>query len=281
MKRSILLALLRDVANMGPMEYPNFSTLEVVRKGQVIHVRLDRPDKRNAFNGTVVTELQGFFIEVAEDSEARVVVLSGNGESFCAGADLGWMREQADLPEGENAAGAQEMARMFLVMARCPKPVVAKIHGHALGGGTGLTAAADIAIATDTTIFGVTEVKLGIVPAVISPYLLQKIGPGRARTLFLTGERFDGREAERIGLVHRAVPEAEFDTEVDRMVAELLSSGPAALASAKRLIASVEPLSLEDAIPVTATWIAKLRATAEAEEGMTAFLERRKPGWNS
>jgi mono/diheme cytochrome c family protein len=149
------------------------------------------------------------------------------------------MRQQGELPEGENAAASQEMARMFLTIARCPKPVVARIHGHALGGGTGLTAAADIAIASETAVFGFTEVKLGIVPAVISPFLIQKIGIGRARALFLTGERFDGREAERIGLVHRAVPEDQLDLEVARVVEEILTSGPAAVASAKRLIASV------------------------------------------
>ena len=261
------------------MDYPNFSTLEVVRNGMVTQVRLDRPEKRNAFNGTVVTELQGFFACVVDDPDTRIVVLSGNGKSFSAGADLGWMRDQAGLSEEENESSAQAMANMFLVTARCPKPVVAKVHGHALGGGTGLVAAADIAIAADTTVFGVTEVKLGIVPAVISPFLLQKIGSGHARTLFLTGQRFDGREAERIGLVHRAVPAADLDAEVDRVVAELLTSGPAALASAKRLIASVEHPSLEEAIPTTAKWIAKLRATAEATEGMSAFLERREPGW--
>jgi methylglutaconyl-CoA hydratase len=208
-------------------------------------------------------------------------VVSGKGRSFSAGADIDWMRQQGELPEGENAAAAQEMARMFLTIARCPKPVVARIHGHALGGGTGLTAAADIAIASETAVFGFTEVKLGIVPAVISPFLIQKIGIGRARALFLTGERFDGREAERIGLVHRAVPEDQLDLEVARVVEEILTSGPAAVASAKRLIASVGHLSLEEAVPITATWIAKLRATEEAVEGMAAFLEKREPRWTS
>ena len=144
---------------------------------------------------------------------------------------------------------------------------------------SGLTAAADIAIATETTLFGLTEVKLGIVPAVISPFVMQKIGEGRARTLFLTGERFDGREAARVGLVHRAVPEAQLDDEVERVIQELLSSGPAAVASAKRLIQAVAPLTLEDAIPVTSQWIAELRATPEAKDGMNAFLEKRRPGW--
>ena len=191
------------------------------------------------------------------------------------------MSAQADLPEDENAASAREMAGMFLAIARCSKPVVARIHGHALGGGSGLTAAVDIAIAAEDTMFGLTEVKLGIVPAVISPFVLRKIGVGRAHALFLTGERFDGREAERIGLVHQAVPDSRLDAEVDRVVGELLTSGPSAVGSAKRLIQAVAGLSLEDAISISADWIAKLRATAEAREGMQAFLQKRKPEWIS
>jgi methylglutaconyl-CoA hydratase len=260
------------------MSIGSCETLEVVREGAVLHVRLNRPKVRNAFNGTVVRELQQVF-GAANRDEARVVLLAGNGKSFSAGADLSWMTEQADLPQEENRAGAVEMAKMFLSIARCKKPVVARIHGHALGGGCGLTAAVDIAICTETTVFGLTEAKLGIVPAVISPFVIQKIGAGRARALFLTAERFDGREAERIGLVHKAVEEDHLDTEVRRVIGELLSSGPAAVASAKELIKIVAPLSLEDAIPTTADWIARLRATAEAAEGMTAFLEKRKPDW--
>ena len=221
-----------------------YQTLDVVRDGPILHVRLNRPDVRNAFNGTVVAELQEAF-GAADADDSRVVVLSGNGKSFSAGADLAWMQEQAGLPPEQNRQGAERMARTFLAIARCRKPVIARVHGHALGGGTGLTAAADIAIATQTCQFGLTEVKLGIVPAVISPFVLQKIGAGRARTLFLTGERFDGVEAQRIGLVHRAVAH----------------------------------LSLEDAIPVTSKWIAELRSTPEAREGFAAFLEKRKPAW--
>ncbi len=208
-----------------------------------------------------------------------MVQLRGNGKSFSAGADLQWMREQADLPKAENERSAEHMARTFLAIARCSKPVLGRIHRHALGGGTGLTAAVDIAIATEDCVFGLTEVKLGIVPAVISPFVMQKIGAGRARTLFLTGERFDGREAERIGLVHRAVAESELDAAVDGVVDELLSAGPAAVASAKELIREVDGKTLEDAIPLTSKWIADLRATPEAKEGFAAFLEKRKPGW--
>ncbi len=258
-----------------------YQTLDVARVGAVLHVKLNRPDVRNAFNGTVVAELTAAFGAASDDADARVVVLSGNGRSFSAGADLAWMQEQAALTPEANARGAEAMARMFLGIARCKKPVVARIHGHALGGGTGLAAAVDIAICAKDTVFGLTEVKLGIVPAVISPFVMQKIGPGRARTLFLTGERFDGVEAERVGLVHRAVPSADLDAAVDAVVEQLLSSGPAAVASAKELIREVGPLALEAAVPVTARWIAALRATEEATEGMGAFLEKRKPRWVS
>lgn len=255
-------------------------TLDVVRDGAVLHIRLNRPEVRNAFNGKVVEELQLVFREVDHDEQARVVVLSGNGKSFSAGADLAWMQEQAELPTEANERSAERMARMFLSIARCRKPVIGRIHGHALGGGTGLTAAVDMAFCTQDCVFGLTEVKLGIVPAVISPFVMKKIGAGRARTLFLTGERFDGVEAQRIGLVHRAVAdEAALDREVQRATGELLSAGPLAVASSKELIRSVSLLSLEEAIPVTSKWIASLRATPEAREGMGAFLGKRKPNW--
>lgn len=257
-------------------------TLDVVREGPVLHVRLNRPDVRNAFNGKVVEELGLVFREADLDADARVVVLSGNGKSFSAGADLAWMQEQAELPTEQNERSAERMARMFLAIARCRKPVIGRIHGHALGGGTGLTAAVDMAFCTQDCQFGLTEVKLGIVPAVISPFVMQKIGKGRARTLFLTGERFDGNEAQRIGLVHKAfADEKALDAEVQRTVGELLAAGPMAVASAKELIRSVGALSLEEAIPVTAKWIAALRATPEAREGMGAFLGKRKPNWMS
>jgi methylglutaconyl-CoA hydratase len=255
-------------------------TLDVARDGPVLRVRLDRPEVRNAFNGKLVEELQLVFREADQDESARVIVLSGNGRSFCAGADLAWMQEQALLEPEANERSAERMARMFLSIARCRKPVIGRIHGHALGGGTGLTAAVDLALCTADCQFGLTEVKLGIAPAVISPFVMQKIGAGRARALFLTGERFDGNEAQRLGLVLRALPdERQLDAEVDREVKELLSAGPMAVASAKELIRAAAGLSLEEAVPVTSKWIATLRATPEAKEGMGAFLGKRPPGW--
>jgi methylglutaconyl-CoA hydratase len=259
----------------------DYQPLHLGQAGADRHEPLNPPDVRNPFNGTVVDERHAAFAAAGDDGATRVVVLSGNGKSFSAGADLTWMQEQAELPREQNERSADHMARLFLAIARCPKPVVGKIHGHALGGGSGLTAAVDVAVCTDNCVFGLTEVKLGIVPAVISPFVLQKIGVGNARTLFLTGERFDGREAERIGLVHRAVPIAQLDDAVQRQVDELLSAGPEAVASAKELIRAVAPLSLEDAIPVTSKWIAALRATPEAREGFAAFLGKKKPAWLS
>lgn len=274
-----MVAWSSDRSNDG-MTNDSYETLGIEQEGRVLRVTLDRPDVRNAFNGTVVRELAAAFRAADADDGVHVVVLAGAGKSFSAGADLAWMTEQAELPAAENAASAAEMAGTFLAIARCSKPVVARVHGHALGGGCGLTAAVDCAITTTDTVFGLTEVKLGIVPAVISPFVMQKIGAGRARTLFLTGERFDGREAERIGLVHRAVDTTDaLDAEVRRVVGELSTAGPHALGSAKRLIAAVSELSLEDAIPTTSQWIAELRSTPEAREGMGAFLEKRKPGW--
>jgi methylglutaconyl-CoA hydratase len=264
---------------MAGMGYDNLQRIEAVHEGPVLHARLNRPEVRNAFDGELIDDLHHLFSAIDRDAAVRVVVLSGNGPSFSAGADLGWMKAQAALPREANEASATHMARAFLAIARCAKPVVAKIHGHALGGGCGLTAAADLALCAEDTVFGLTEVKLGIVPAVISPFVMQKIGPGRARALFLTGERFDGREAQRIGLVQRAVPAAELDGAVRAAVDELLGSGPAAIHSAKELIAAVGQLSLEAAIAVTAPWIAELRSTPEAREGMSAFLEKRKPAW--
>lgn len=263
------------------MNLPNLSTIALDHAADVLHVRLARPEVRNAFNGTLVAELAQVFAEIDLDDAVRVVVLRGDGKSFSAGADLAWMKEQGQLPPDRNAMEAAAMARMFLAIARCNKPVVARIHGHALGGGCGLAAAADIAIASSDTVFGLTEVKLGIVPAVISPFVMQKIGAGRARALFLTGERFDADEAERFGLIHSSVDAEKLDTEVARVVGELRSSGPAAVASAKRLVQTLGGRALEEAIPLASRWIADLRSTPEAREGMSAFLEKRKPSWSS
>jgi methylglutaconyl-CoA hydratase len=256
-----------------------YRSLRLERRGPVARVTLARPDVRNAFDDGLIEELTRAFREAGDDPDVRVVVLSGEGASFCAGADVAWMRKAGGYSRAENEADAGKMARMLRGIDACPKPVVALAHGAAIGGGVGLVAAADIAIAAEGTVFSLAEVKLGILPSVISPYVLRAIGPRSARDLFLTGDRFDAREAHRIGLVHRVVPAEELEEAGRRKVASLLSSGPEAVGVAKRLIEDVTGRNPEEAMPLTVRTIAERRASAEAKEGLTAFLEKRKPSW--
>jgi methylglutaconyl-CoA hydratase len=232
-----------------------------------MRITLARPERRNAFDAELIAALTEAFAAAAD---ARVVVLAGEGESFCAGADIEWQRSAVDLSLDENAADAQKLYRMCETIDRCPAPVVARVHGYALGGGSGLVACADIAIAAPDAVFGFSEVKLGIIPAVISPFVLPKIG-AHARRYFLTGERFDAETALRIGLVEEIA--SDLDAAVDRVVAELLSAGPEAVREAKLLVRE-RP---EGA--TTAQIAARLRAGEEGQEGLRAFLDRREPGW--
>jgi methylglutaconyl-CoA hydratase len=234
----------------------------------VLRVTLARPERRNAFDAALIAELAEAFVDVGR---TRAVVLAGEGESFCAGADVDWMRASVGLSFDENVADANAMRQMFEAIDRCPAPVVARVHGHALGGGAGLVAAADIAIAAPRTAFAFSEVKLGIIPAVISPFALAKIGAGAARRYFVTGERFDAATALRIGLVHEVAE--DLDSAVERVVGELLSAGPLAARWAKRLVRE-RPDG-----PETARWIAERRTSDEGQEGLRAFLEKRPPGW--
>jgi methylglutaconyl-CoA hydratase len=244
------------------------SALRVERDGDVLRITLTRPDRRNAFDAELIAELAEAFVDVGR---ARAVVLAGEGASFCAGADVEWMRESVGLSFDENVADANAMRHMFESIDRCPAPVVARVQGHALGGGAGLVAAADIAIAASETVFAFSEVKLGIIPAVISPFVLAKIGGGAARRYFVTGESFDAATALRIGLVSEVA--ADLDDALERVVGELLSAGPHAARWAKRLVRE-RPDG-----PETARWIAERRTSAEGQEGLQAFLEKRKPGW--
>jgi methylglutaconyl-CoA hydratase len=247
---------------------PLVNALRVERDGSVLRITLARPDRRNAFDAQLIDELSKAFIDVGR---ASAVVLAGEGVSFCAGADVEWMRASVGLSADENVADANAMRQMFEAIDACPAPVVARVQGHALGGGAGLVAAADIAIADAEAVFAFSEVKLGIIPAVISPFALAKIGPGAARRYFVTGERFDSATALRIGLVSEVAD--QLDTAVERVVAELLSAGPHAARWAKRLVRE------RPAGPETARWIAERRASAEGQEGLQAFLEKRKPRW--
>jgi methylglutaconyl-CoA hydratase len=247
--------------------------------GAVLRVTLSRPEVRNAFDDVLIEELTRAFAGAREDPGVRVVVLAGEGPTFCAGADVHWMRKAGGYSQAENQADAERMARMLRTIDACPKPVIALAHGAAIGGGVGLVAAADIAIASEETVFSLAEVRLGILPAVVSPFVLRAIGPRAARDLFLTGDRFDAREAHRIGLVHQVVAAGDLAAAGDRKVASLLASGPEAIGVAKRLIAEVAWKSPEEVAARTVGAISERRASAEAKEGLTAFLEKRKPSW--
>jgi methylglutaconyl-CoA hydratase len=253
--------------------------LQVTYEGQAAMVALNRPTVRNAFNPTMIGELTDLFALLSQ-SEVRVVVLSGNGKSFCAGADVGWMRESLQYSHDENVEDARRMSDMFAAVNSCRKPVVARVHGAALGGGMGLIAVADIVVAAADTVFGFTEAKLGIIPAVISRFVVPKIGESWARALFPGGERFGAEVAQRIGLVHWVVPEMELDATVDLRVSELLTAGPMAAEEAKHLIAATRGESDQSVREMTARRIAALRASPEGQEGLGAFLERRKPSWH-
>lgn len=253
--------------------------LQVERDGAVVRVWLNRPDVRNAFDGLMVTELRKTLFDLGLEDGVRVIVLGGRGPSFCAGADLQWMRATAAFTREENLREAQALADLFFTVYQSPKPIVACVHGAALGGGSGLVAACDIPVAALGTQFGFTEVRLGLIPAVISPYVLDKIGESAARELFLTGERFEAVKAQEIGLIRAAVPESDLDLVVENRVRELLQAGPRAVAEAKALIREVAYDRIENVQRYTVERIAELRVSSEGQEGMRAFLEKRKPGW--
>lgn len=244
------------------------ANLRIERDGPVLRITLARPDRRNAFDAALIGELAEAFVDVGR---ARAVVLAGDGPSFSAGADVDWMRAAAELSYEENVADANALRAMLEAIDGCPAPVVARVQGHALGGGAGLVAAADVAIAGADAVFAFSEVKLGIIPAVISPFALAAVGPRAARRYFLTGERFDAETALRIGLVHEVAD--DLDAAVDRVVGELLSAGPLAVRWAKRLVRE-RPDGAE-----TARWIAERRTSDEGQEGLRAFLDRRRPEW--
>jgi len=253
--------------------------LRLVREGPVCRVVLSRPEVRNAFDDVLIGELTAAFAAFDGDAATRVVILQGDGPSFCAGADVAWMRKAGAYSRPENEADARRMAEMLRAIDGCPRPVVALVQGHAIGGGVGLVAASDIVVAAEKTVFSLAEVKLGILPSVISPYVLRAIGARQARDVFLTGDRFDAREAMRIGLVHQVVPAEDLEAAGRRRVDSLLSSGPEAVGSAKRLIGRVAGLSPSQAMELTVETIAERRASEEAKEGLSAFLEKRPPRW--
>jgi methylglutaconyl-CoA hydratase len=253
--------------------------IAIEQTGGVARVTLNRPDVRNAFNDEVIGELTAWAHDAGR-SGARVAVLAGAGRTFCAGADLGWMSRMVGYTFDENVRDASAMAAMFEALDALPIPLVGRVHGAALGGGAGLAAVCDIVVAAEDAVFGFTEVKLGILPAVISPFVVRKIGVSAARELFLTGARFGADRARQIGLVHTVVAAADLDGAVDRTVAELMTSGPEAIAGAKQLIAAVAGRAPAAVAGLTAETIGRHRVSPEGQEGMLAFLEKRKPGWH-
>ena len=251
--------------------------------GSVVRVTLDRPDVHNAFDATLIAELRATFAALAREgpTELRVVVLSGAGPSFCAGADVAWMRAAAALDVEANEQDAMAMADMFEAIDTCPVPVVARVHGAALGGGMGLCSVADVVIAESGTRFGFTETRLGILPAVISPFVVAMIGESEARALFPGGRRFDAVRAQRIGLVHDVVEgETALDAAVESAVRDILAAGPTAVRASKAIIREIRGLGHGSAKWHTARTIARQRVSAEAKEGLTAFAEKRRPAWD-
>jgi methylglutaconyl-CoA hydratase len=249
--------------------------------GPVATVSLARPETRNALSAALLEEITRGFEALAEDEQVRVVVLTGEGQAFCAGADIGYMRDTAGFSYEENLEDARRLATMFRSVDELPKPVVAKVRGAAIGGGAGLVAAADLAVAEEGTRFAFSEVRLGIAPATIAPFVVRKIGLSHARALFLTGERFGAEEARELGLLHEVAPEGDLDARTEEVVSRLLQGGPAAQAAIKALLRQVEATEPMEALGLMTGFIADLRTGDEGQEGLGAFLEKREPRWRS
>ena len=258
----------------------SYETLAIERRGAVATLWMDRPAVFNAFNEQLIAELAAACAELDADASVRVVVLAGRGRHFSAGADLNWMRRAADSTEADNLADSRKFAAMLRTLANLSKPTIARVQGAALGGGTGLAAACDMAIAADDASFATSEVKFGIIPAVISPYVLRAIGPRHALRYFQSAERFNAAEAKAMGLVNEVVALDELDAAVDRLAQALLACGPQAQLAAKQLIAALTGRPIDDAVgEETAIRIARQRATEEAREGFAAFFDKRPPAW--
>jgi methylglutaconyl-CoA hydratase len=259
----------------------SFSLLTRTDEDQVATVVLSRPDSRNALNAALIEELTHCFEEISDDDGVRAVVLAGEGRSFCAGADIGYMRETAHFSYEENLEDARRLAMMYWTIDECPKPLVARVQGAAMGGGAGLVAMADVAVADVEARFAFSEVRLGIAPASISPFVVRKIGASHARSLFVTGERFDAELAREIGLVHKVVSGEGLDSAVEEKVGELLQGGSVAQATIKALLRRLETTEPMEAPGLTARVISELRTGEEGQEGLAAFLEKREPRWRT
>jgi len=262
-------------------EEKRYDTILYSIENKIAKVYLNRPEVHNAFNEVMIAELTDVFTRITKEDETRVVVLTGKGESFCAGADLNWMKRMINFSYEQNLEDSLKLSELFYLMYSLPKPIIAAVNGAAIGGGTGLVAVCDIAIASDNAKFSLSEVKLGLVPACISPYVIRKVGEGQAREFFLTGERVTAQKALELGLVNQVVPLTQLPMAVEEKVKQLLSSGPKAIAMCKELLKNVPGMSFDQAKTYTAEMIASMRIGDEGQEGMSAFLEKRKPKWTN
>ncbi|MFH2036564.1 MAG: enoyl-CoA hydratase-related protein [Candidatus Zixiibacteriota bacterium] len=257
----------------------DFKTIKYEIKDNVAYISFCRPEVHNAFNDDLIYEMTNLFDLLGNEAGLRVVVLTGEGKSFCAGADLNWMKRVINQSFDENLKESNALADLFAKIYNFPCPVIGKINGAAIGGGVGFVAVCDIALAAEKAVFSFSEVKIGVVPACIGPYVIKKIGEGKAREFFITGERMKAKKAAKIGLVNNYYEDKELDQAVADLIGMIKSSGPFAVAMAKKLVSSVPGMNEAQYKPYTAEMIARLRISDEGQEGMSAFLEKRKPKW--
>lgn len=256
------------------------SSLQVTVEGAVARITLNQPEVRNAFSDDVIADITAAFTEVGACDDVRAVVLAAEGTAFCAGANLNWMRRMADYTREENLADAAKLGEMLRVIYECPKPTIARVQGDVVAGGMGLVAACDMAVSADTAGFCLSEVRLGLIPATISPYVIRSMGARAAHRYFLTAERFDAKEAHRIGFVHAVVAPEQLDVQVGEWLKALTSASPNAVRACKRLVMDVAEREINaDLIAATVEGIADIRASGDGREGVQAFLQKRKPGW--
>jgi len=256
------------------------SALTISNQGAVRTLTLSRPDVRNAFNDEVIAELKTAFIEAGQAADVRCVVLAAEGPAFCAGADLNWMRRMADYTRDENLADAGQLAAMLRAIYECPKPTIARVQGDVFAGGVGLVAVCDMAVSVDTATYCLSEVKLGLIPATISPYVIRAMGARASHRYFLTAERFSAAEAHRIGLVHAVVTAEALDATVAELTQALVTASPSAVRACKRLLQNVADREIDDAlVALTVAGIADIRSSEEGKDGVQSFLQKRKPSW--
>ena len=261
------------------MDSRAYETIRIEKKDRVAWLFFNRPEVHNAFNAVLIREMTDAVNRLSQDESIRILVLTGTGKSFCAGADLNWMREIVDYSYEQNLEESTALAEVLSMIFSLPKPTIAMVNGSAIGGGTGFLSACDVAVAAEEAVFGLSEVKIGLVPAAISPYVIRKIGESKAREYFLTGRRISAVKAQEIGLVNEVVPGEDLQKAVDNLIKLLLTSGPEAIACCKELIFNVPLMTMDEAKEYTAKMIAGLRISEEGQEGMAAFLEKRKPKW--